>query len=300
MDFAASRPSFLSDKEHLGIMKLGIVTDSTSDLPADLIQQFGIEVIPTILVIEGKQYADGAGISRNEFYARLPGMRQFPTTAAPSIGEFTTRYQKLFEMGCDHVISIHTASQLTAICNIARQAAADFPNRVSVVDSGSLSLGIGFQVLAAAEAAESGMDLDSALASIAATRRRLRVFAALDTMDYLRRSGRLPAAITIVGGMLSIKPVVELVDGQVKIASAVRTTHQANERMAALLKAGLPLERLAIMHTGAEARARAFLAQLMEEIARDLPREILLVNATAVIGVHLGPNGLGFATVRAE
>jgi DegV family protein with EDD domain len=121
-------------------MKLGIVTDSTSDLPADLIQRFGIEVIPTILVIEGKQYADGEGISRNDFYARLPMMKIFPTTAAPSIGEFSACYQKLFNAGCDHILSIHAASKLTAICDIARQAAADFPNRITVVDSGSLSL----------------------------------------------------------------------------------------------------------------------------------------------------------------
>jgi fatty acid-binding protein DegV len=98
---------------------------------------------------------------------------------------------------------------------------------------------------------------------------------------------------------LSIKPLIELVGGQIKIMSAVRTTRQADERMASLLKAGLPLERLAIMHTGAEPRARAFLARLMGEVALDLPREILLVNATAVIGAHLGPNGLGFASVSA-
>jgi DegV family protein with EDD domain len=280
-------------------MKLGLVTDSTSDLPADLIQRFGIEVIPSILVIEGKQYADGVGISRNDFYARLPAMRQFPTTAAPSIGEFSTRYQKLFTLGCDHILSIHAASQLTAICNIARQAAADFADRVTIVDSGSLSLGIGFQALAAAESAESGADLETALAAIANTRRRLHVSAALDTMDFLRRSGRVPAAITILGGMLNIKPMVELTDGVLKPVGAVRTTGQADERMATFLKAGLPLERLAILHTGAETRARNFLARLMDESRRELPRDILMVNVTTVIGAHVGPNGLGFAAVRA-
>ena len=289
-------------------MKLGIVTDSTSDLPADLIQRFGIEVVPTILIIEGQQYADGEGISRNDFYARLPGMRQFPTTAAPSIGEFSARYQKLLTLGCDHILSIHAASQLTAICNIARQAAADFADRVTIVDSGSLSLGIGFQVLAAAESAESGADtstsfsasLETVLASIADTRRRLHVSAALDTMDFLRRSGRVPAAITILGGMLNIKPLVELTDGVLKPVAAVRTTGQANERMAAFLKAGLPLERLAILHTGAESRARNFLARLMDESRRELPRDILMVNVTTVIGAHVGPNGLGFASVVVE
>ncbi|MEW6027994.1 MAG: DegV family protein [Chloroflexota bacterium] len=277
-------------------MKLGFVTDSTCDLPPALVEQYGIEIVSSILVIDGKQYIDGADISRADFYARLPAMKNFPTTAAPSIGEFSVRYQRLFTAGCDHVLSIHAASQLTAICSIATQAAKDFPNRITVVDSGSLSLGIGFQVLAAAE---SGTDAETALASIESTRRRLHVSAALDTMDYLRRSGRVPAAITILGGMLHIKPLVELTDGQIKAIGAVRTTSQADARMAAFLKSGLPLERLAILHTGAEARARAFLSRLMDEIARDLPRDILMVNVTTVIGAHVGPNGLGFAAVRA-
>lgn len=281
-------------------MKIGIVTDSTSDLPGDLARRFGVEVVPTILVVEGKQYADGKDLSRGDFYARLPAMQTFPTTAAPSIGEFSARYQKLLDSGCDFVLSIHAASQLTAICDIARQAADDFPGRVAIVDSGSLSLGLGFQALAAAEAAESGADVETAIASIADVRRRLRVFAALDTMDYLRRSGRVPAAVTLLGGMLSIKPLIELTDGLLKPAGATRTTRQADERMAALLKAGLPIERLAILHTGAESRARGFLSRLMEECRRDLPREILVVNVATVIGAHVGPNGLGFAAVRAK
>lgn len=281
-------------------MKIGIVTDSTSDLPGDLAQRFGVEVVPTILVVEGKQYADGKDLSRGDFYARLPAMQTFPTTAAPSIGEFSARYQKLLDSGCDFVLSIHAASQLTAVCDIARQAADDFPGRVAIVDSGSLSLGLGFQALAAAEAAESGADVETAIASIADVRRRLRVFAALDTMDYLRRSGRVPAAVTLLGGMLSIKPLIELTDGLLKPAGATRTTRQADERMAALLKAGLPIERLAILHTGAESRARGFLSRLMEECRRDLPREILVVNVATVIGAHVGPNGLGFAAVRAK
>lgn len=281
-------------------MKIGVVTDSTSDLPGDLARRFDVEVVPTILVVEGKQYADGKDLSRGDFYARLPAMQTFPTTAAPSIGEFSARYQKLLDSGCDFVLSIHAASQLTAVCDIARQAADDFPGRVAIVDSGSLSLGLGFQALAAAEAAESGADVETAIAFIADVRRRLRVFAALDTMDYLRRSGRVPAAVTLLGGMLSIKPLIELTDGLLKPAGATRTTRQADERVAALLKAGLPIERLAILHTGAESRARGFLSRLMEECRRELPREILVVNVATVIGAHVGPNGLGFAAVRAK
>jgi len=276
-------------------MKLGIVTDSTCDLPVYYLEQYQIEVVPSILILEGKEIADGIAISRDEFYKRLPDFKIHPTTAAPSIGEFANRYQKLLDAGCDHVISIHAAGSLTSMVSAAQQAAREFLNRVIVVDGLSLSLGLGFQVLAAAESTESG--LEAALAAVESTRRRLRVFAALDTMEYVRRSGRVPAAITLLGSLLNIKPIIELADGEVKTMSAVRTTKQANARMMSLMRQVGSLERLAILHTSAEARAREFLDQLMKEMNRSLPRDILMVNVTTVIGAHVGPNGLGFAAV---
>ena len=277
-------------------MKLGIVTDSTCDLPADLIEQHQLEVVPAILILEGEAYADGPGISRSDFYKRLPEFKTPPTTAAPSIGEFAGRYQRLLDRGCDHIISIHAASRLTSLFSTAGQAAQEFPDQVTIVDSLSLSLGLGFQVLAAAESAGEG--LAAALAAIEATRKHLRVFAALDTMEYLRRSGRLPGPIAFLGSLLNIKPIIALEAGEVKAVRAVRTTRQANTRMMDFLQGAGNLERLAILHTGAEARARAFLNQLMNEISRSLPHEIMLVNVTTVIGAHLGPGGLGFAAVR--
>ena len=279
-------------------MKLGIVTDSTSDLPQHLIDEHGLEVIPTILILNGKEYADGQGISREEFYARLPEMRSnYPTTAAPSIGDFAERYQKLFRAGYDHILSIHAAEQLTTIVNVARKTAEEFANRITVLDSGSLSLGLGFQVLAAAETA--GHGLQAALDAVKSTRERVQVFAALDTMDNLRRSGRVSYAVAALGGLLSIKPVIELAEGVVKPISAVRTTLQANERMANLMSASGTMERLAILHTGAEARAKEFLSLMMGEISQSVPRDILMANVTPVIGTHVGPRGLGFAAVRA-
>lgn len=277
-------------------MKLGIVTDSTSDLPQTLVDRYRLEVIPTILIIEGIEYADGNGISRETFYAQLPGMKAPPTTAAPSIGDFISRYRKLFNTGCDHILSIHASGQLTTTVNIARQAAAEFLDRITVLDSGSLSLGLGFQALAAAECA--GKGLQAALAAVASVRKRLQVFAALDTMENLRRSGRVPAPVAALGGLLSIKPIIELADGVVKAIGAARTTHQANERMAGLLGACGAIDRLAILHTGAETRARAFLNRMRGEIHQFLPRDILMLNVTPVIGTHLGTNGLGFAAVR--
>ncbi len=277
-------------------MKLGIVTDSTSDLPPPLVEQHGIEVVPAVLVLEGKEYADGEGLSRDDFYKRLPSLQTPPTTAAPSIGDFAARYDSLLARGCDHILSIHAAAALTTLINSARQAAQDFPGKITVLDSASLSLGLGFQVLAAAEAAENG--LTAALEAVQSTRRRLQVYAALDTLENLKRSGRVPAVIAALGGLLSIKPLIQLTEGEVKPAGAVRTAKQAAARLLHLLQQNGELERLAILHTGAEARARGFLDLLMQTSSQSIPREILLVNVTTVIGTHVGPNGLGFAAVR--
>ncbi len=277
-------------------MKLGIVTDSTSDLPAYLVEEHNIQVVPTILILEGKEYLDGIGITREEFYNRLPSLRTPPTTAAPSIGDFTTPYETLLSQGCDHIISIHAASQLTTIINVAHEAAKEFPDKVTCVDSGSLSLGLGFQVLAAAE--ESELGLQSALNAIESTRKRLQVSAALDTMEYLKRSGRVPGAVADLGGLLSIKPMIELIDGEVKAIGAVRTTKQADESILNYLLGLGDLERLAILHTNAEQRAKQLLNELMNRARRSIPRDILFVNVTAVIGTHLGPNGLGFAAIK--
>jgi DegV family protein with EDD domain len=278
-------------------MKLGIVTDSTCDLPQFLAEHYELEVIPCILVIDGKEYVDdGKGITRPEFYERLPSLPAQPTTAAPSIGDFSARYDSLLRRGCDQILSIHAAGALTSLLNIARQAAEDFPGRVTCVDSTSLSLGLGFQVLAAAEAAELG--LQAALAAVESVRRRLHVYAALDTLEYLKRSGRVPATVARLGGILRIKPLIELTNGEVKAVGAVRTTQQANERMVRFLLEECPLERLAILHTNAERRAREFLNGLMQKASQSVPRDILMLNVTTIIGTHLGPNGLGFASVR--
>jgi DegV family protein with EDD domain len=279
-------------------MKIGIVTDTTSDIPTYLVEEHNIQVVPIILVLDGKEYLDGVNLTREEFYTRLPILNASrpPTTAAPSIGNFAKAYDSLFSQGYDHVISIHPAGTLTTIVNVARQAAKEFPGKVTCVDSGSLSLGLGFQVIAAAE--ESELGLQPALDAIASTQKRLQVSAALDTMEYLRRSGRVPATVAMLGGLLSIKPMIELLDGVVKPTGAVRTTHQADDRMLEFLFQEGELQRLAVMHTNAEHRARKLLDGIMARAPQSVPRDILFANATSVIGTHLGPNAVGFAAVR--
>jgi len=283
-------------------MKIGIVTDSTSDLPQYLVDQHEIHVVPAVLILEGREYVDGVDITREEFYNRLPALQSAPTTAAPSLGDFTTPYEKLLANGCDHIISIHMSSKLTAILNVARKAAEEFPGKVTCVDSESMSLGLGFQVLAAAEqadnASEGGLGLQPVLEAIELTRKKLKVYAALDTMEYVKRSGRVPGMVATLGGILSIRPVIEVVNGEVKPIGAVRTTKQADEKILSLLMENGELSRLAILHTNAEARAKNLLNELMNRARKSVPRDILFVNVTSVIGTHVGPNGLGFAAVR--
>jgi len=279
-------------------MKIGIVTDSTCDLPGYLVEQHELEVIPCILVLDGKEYLDGIDITREEFYRRLPSLPASTsiTTAAPSIGEFASRYESLRSRGCDHILSLHAAGSLTSIIDSARQAAQDFGEKITVIDSTSLTLGLGFQVLAAVEAAELG--LQAALDAIDSTRKRLDIYAVLSTMENLKRSGRVPAVVARLGSLLSIKPLIKLRDGEVKAVGAVRTAGQGNEKIFDLLQQEGALERLAILHTGAEARAKEFLNMVMQRTSQSVPRNILMVNVTTVIGTHVGPNGLGFAAIR--
>jgi DegV family protein with EDD domain len=150
-------------------------------------------------------------------------------------------------------------------------------------------------VLAAAEAITAGANLAETLSVIESTRKRVRLMGVLDTMEYVRRSGRVPGLVASLGGLLSLKPVVTLSEGVVRPLGAVRTTRQANQRVLSLLLEQGKLERLAILHTNAEERARHFIESLAGQV--EIPPGLLTVNLTSVLGTHLGPNGLGFAAV---
>ena len=274
-------------------MKIGFVTDSTSDVPANLAEQYGIEVVPALININGKSYADGVGISREEFYTRLPGLKPSPTTSAPSVGSFQERYEKLLKAGADSVISIHPPNELSGIFNAARLAAQEFGPRVKVLDSGQVSLGLGFQVVLAAEAAAKGAIQNEVLALVDSIRKRVRVTALLDTIEYVRRSGRVSWAVAMIGSLLRLQPLLELRYGIVHRLGQARTRLQGIERLVETLNSWGPLERLAVLHTNAESTAR----QLLEEVKSKVSTPPLLVNVTTAIGTHVGPNGLGFAAV---
>lgn len=274
-------------------MKIGIVTDSTADISSELAKTNDIKVVPAILVINGRSLEDGRGISREELYRQLPAMKMLPTTAAPSIGAFQKVYESLFNSGTDQIISIHVASNLSGIYNSAIVAAEAFGNRIRVIDSFHLSLGTGFQVLAAAEAAKSGKQADEIQKVIEDIRKRIHLVAMLDSLEYVRRSGRVSWARSNLGTLLQIKPFLGIDEGKVIRMGETRTRLKGIDRLRKMLSDLGPLERLAVLHTNAEQDA----IQFAEEFIKGVARNPHIVNVTSVIGVHVGPNGLGFAAV---
>jgi len=274
-------------------MTIAIVTDSTADIPDRLAEQYQISVVPNVIVIDGKSVLDGKEISREEYYNRLPAMKAQPTTATSSPGMYQELYEKLLGKGANHILSIHAPKVLSGIFGAASAAAQAFDNRVQVVDSEQLTLGMGFQVLAAAQAALHGASLEAIVSRVDSVRRRARVVAMLDTLEYVQRSGRVSWAKARISALLNLKPFVEVRDGQVLSLGETRTRRKGIEHLRKLLYRLGPLERLAILHTNAEADAR----QLLTSLIMDMPDDPLVVNITTVIATHVGPNGLGFAAV---
>ncbi len=274
-------------------MRTTIVTDSTADIPTELAQKHQIEVVPAILVIDGQSMEDGKGLSRREFYEQLPMMATPPTTATPSIGTFQNVYEQLLGQGFERVISIHVSSLLSGIYNTAQTAAKSFKKRITVIDSEQLSLGLGFQALAAAEGVSAGLPVDDVVAKIDHVRQRLRVIAMLDTLEYVRRSGRVSWARARIGTLLRIKPFLEVKKGQVNSLGQARTRKKGIAHLIKLFQQLGPLEKFALLHTNALDEAE----QIREILNNTTSFSPLIVNVTTIVGTHVGPNGLGFAAV---
>ena len=274
-------------------MPTAIVTDSTSDIPQEILKSNNIFQIPVDLILENKTYLDGFDLSRNEFYNKLPSLQQLPTTAAPSSGRFQVQYQEIFQKGYTEIISIHAASNLSGIFNAARLASQEFSRHIEVVDSQQLSLGLGFQVIQAAKDAQRGISPDTILINIHSIKKKLHVYALLDTLEYIRRSGRISWAKAQIGSLLNIKPLIELKEGSLINSGSRRTRRKGIQLLGDVLKELGPLEEIAILHTNAAEDGRDFIkSYLPEDISAPL-----VVNVTTIIGTHVGPNGLGFAAV---
>jgi len=275
-----------------------IVTDSTCDLPQEIVNEFGITVIPLYINYGDQGFLDGVDISRKEFYESLPDSDPLPTTATPGVNVFKDVYERLAKEGASEIISIHISINLSATVEIARKAAdATRIVPVTVIDSQQLSLGVGFQVLTAARAAMKGKTVDEIISILAYQISRTYVIAALDTLEFLRRSGRMNAAVERIGSLLRIKPMLIMHNGN-PTAERVRTRKGVIKRIIKFVSELGNLEEIALVHTNAIEAAKELYRQ-----ARDLfpdSGEPLIVDVTPVLGANIGPGVVGFACITEE
>jgi DegV family protein with EDD domain len=273
-----------------------VVTDSTGDVPADQAAALDLTVVPALLTVEGRTYVDdGQAFSRTDLYRRMASLEGLPTTAVPSPERFTAVYESLLRAGAAHILSIHLADQLSGMFQTAAQAAQDFGDRVRVFDSKQVSLGLGFQAMEAAAAALAGNSIQLVTEVAQQARERARLIAMLNTLEFVRRSGRVSWLRASLGGMLNIKQLVEVVDGTIRRLDRVRTRSRALDNLRLIAASWGPLRRLAILHTAVPEEAYA----LREEL-RDLSKHTpLVVEVTTIIGAHVGPESIGMAALLA-
>lgn len=270
---------------------VGIVTDSIADIPTEQIETLKISVVPAILIIEGQSYIDGEEISREEFYRRMPTLSEPATTAIPSSMAFEKKYRELLNSGYECVLSIHVSSQLSGMINAASQAAQAFNDRVRIFDSKSLTMGLGFQVMEAAEASLKGDSFDSVLEVVRSARDRVRLVALIDTLEYLKRSGRISWLRASLGDLLQMKLLVNVLDGVVGRLGIARTHRKGVIQLLSHVKSWGSLKRLAVLHSAIPDEASAF-ADKVRHLSTNPP---LIVDVTTLIGTHVGPKAIGLA-----
>lgn len=276
-------------------MSVKIVTDSTCDLPPELIEKHDITVLPLYIHIGRRSYLDGVDMTRTEFYEGLPKFKTHPTTAAPSPAMFTESYKKAVSKGAEEILSIHISESLSAVPDVARIAAKSFASiPVTVFDSQQLSLGAGYIVLAAAEAARDGKTAAEMIPMLESLTRRTYVFAALDTLEYLKRSGRMHFALATIGSLLHLKPILKMNQGN-PTSERIRTREKAIRKIISLVEELGPLERIDLVHTHAPEQAE----ELFQRAKQLFPTgyKPLSVNVTPVLGAHLGPKVVGFSCI---
>ena len=275
-------------------MTIGIFTDSSCDLPQNIIEALGIKVIPLFINIGDKGYLDGVDITRQTFYTNLPGYKSHPSTGTPGMDAFKSAYKAMAEQGCTEILSIHISESLSATVNMARSAAEEFDQvPVTVRDGGQLSLGTGFQVERAARMAAEGKSLSEIIAALEEVKSRTVVAARLDTLEYLRRSGRMNSFLAGIGSLLQIKPILTMKNGAPG-SERVRTTHKADARLLEMLEEYQPIEQFSLLHTNAAENALAF----SKQVAHLIPVNIAYtMDITPVIGSHIGPGAVGFAII---
>ncbi len=276
--------------------RIRFVTDSTCDIPTDMIAKHGIHVVPVFVNYNNNSYADdGIQLQRDDYYRQLENIHPHPSSSAMSTGLAEEYILKADKEG-DHVIIITLSTQLSGVYNAMRLAAQKLPeDRYTLIDAGNTSMALGWQVLIGIEVAEkTDGDLDAVIAAITAVKANLRLYCALHTMEYVRRSGRVSWAQANIGALLQIKPIIEVDHGDVKNVGRVRTFKRAIDDLNERVRANLPLYKLAILHANNLPDAQA-LGVMLKDVA---PADMIYVYIAPAIGTNIGPGGIGVALVK--
>ena len=275
-------------------MSVAVVTDSTAYLSDEFIEGYGIHVVPLYVVLAGHSGREGWDIGPGDV-ARALGVRgQTVSTSRPTPGDFVAAYRRALATGADRLVSIHLSSELSGTWDAARLAASQVGEHiVTVVDSRSAAMGAGFAVLAAARSAAAGADAATVARAAQETADATRTFFVVDTLEYLRRGGRIGAAAAVLGSALAVKPVLHVQDGRVVPLEKVRTSARALNRLVqrAVEAAGQGPVSVAVHHLAAPERAERLAVELRDRLPQ--LRELHVSELGAAIGAHVGPGAVG-------
>jgi DegV family protein with EDD domain len=275
--------------------RIAVVTDSTADIPRELVEQYAIHVVPQILIMGDKTWRDGVDIDSPTFYELLRTSPHFPATSQPSVVSFQELFAELAKEA-EGIVAVLVSNELSGTLNSALMAAANLPDiPIEIIDTRSVSMGLGFIVLAAAHAAAAGADLRTVADVVRSLIGKVQVYFVVDTLEYLHRGGRIGMAARLFGTALNLKPVLTVRDGLVQPVSKVRTRRKALEAVQQALEEQLAEgERvhMSVLHVAAPEESAGFATQLE---ARFHPVEMIRAECGPVVGTHAGPGTVGVA-----
>jgi DegV family protein with EDD domain len=278
--------------------KVALVTDSTANIPLELCRSTKITVVPLQLIWNGESLRDGIDIQPHEFYQRLASNHHLPTTSQTAPAIFKATYEELLSQGYE-ILSVHISSQLSGTLDSAQQAKNALPGApIELVDSETVSIALGFQVLAVAQAAAQGATLSECRQLAEMAKKQAGEIFVLNTLEYLYRGGRIGGAAAFLGTALNLKPILEVKGGRIEAIERVRTLSKAIDRLLDLFAERVqhhaPL-RMAALHSAAPEAAQTLLERARQRFNIQDIRDALIVEVTPVVGTHAGPGALGLA-----
>ena len=280
-------------------MTVRIVTDSTADMPAEMAQELGIPVVPLSVVFGEESLKEGIEISHDVFYERLARAKALPTTSSPSVGDFLDTYRDVLKE-TDEIVSVHVSSKLSATYSNATQAAAilaDEGARIEVFDSRTVSLGMMFMCKAAVKAAAEGASVEAIRGILDDMSPRISVYVVLNTLEYVRRGGRIGRARAFLGTMLRVKPILSFDGGEVHPEERVRTRSLALDRLFHMVTSNPKIDEVGVAYSINAEEAEALRQRLSEALDG---MDVQMTRIGAVAGVHGGPGVLGVGFLRGE